>query len=98
MKKIIHINKSVIARNVKRGKCDPPITVKTIKDGTKMTVVSNEYCHSVEIKGPSKLVHSKEPLKCGARVWIETHAPVVLSDKPIEGLSKDDVALCSLVS
>lgn len=31
----------------------------------------------VEIHGPSTMVHSPIPDSCGARVWIETHAPVV---------------------
>ena len=70
MKTIIHVNKQIIAANRKHGKDDPPLTVKTYK--------SNIKCHEVEILGPSYVVHSpNKPLKCGARVWIETEADVV---------------------
>jgi len=73
MKKIIHINKQVIAQNRKNGTNNPPITVKTYK--------SNDYCHEVEILGPSKVCHSPhKPLKCGARVWIETEAEVLMNE------------------
>ena len=69
MKTIIHVNKQVIQANNKYGRNDPPITVKTYK--------SNTYCHSVEIKGDSRIIHSPDkPLKCGAYVWIETEAEV----------------------
>ena len=45
------------------------LTVKTYK--------SNTYAHEVLIKGDSKIVYSPDnPLWCGARVWIETHAEV----------------------
>lgn len=69
MKKRIHINKQRIAQNVKNGTDEPCITVKTYK--------SNDYGHRVFIAGESKVVQSmNKPLSCGARVWIETHAPV----------------------
>ena len=69
MKKIIHVNKQVIAQNGKNGTSLPAITVKTYK--------SNTYAHEVNILGPSKIVHSpNKPLSCGARVWIETDAEV----------------------
>lgn len=31
----------------------------------------------VEINGPSTMIHSSLPDRCGARVWIETHAEVI---------------------
>ena len=35
--------------------------------------------YEVEIKGPSKVVYSPDkPLSCGAKVWIETQAEVVV--------------------
>jgi hypothetical protein len=35
------------------------------------------HAHEIELTGPSKIIHSPDkPLKCGARVWIETHHPV----------------------
>lgn len=73
----IHVNKSVIASNIKHGTCEPPITVKTYKD--------NRYCHEVEILDNdgnvvARVVHSSKPLSCGARVWIETHNEVRVID------------------
>jgi len=60
----IHVNMHVIRRNQKTGEREPPLTV--IRGRIK------ERGHSVEIVGPSKIVYSPDnPLKCGARVWIE---------------------------
>lgn len=72
MKKRIHVNQHNIKRN-KTSRNLPVITVKTYKD--------NHYAHSVIIEGPSKLVYPEKPMKCGARVWIETSAPVTTVDK-----------------
>jgi|TARA_R110002020_G_scaffold392370_1_gene602648 hypothetical protein len=69
MKKRIHINQHVIRANAKNGTNDPAITVKTYK--------KNVYAHRVDIGGASTVVYSPDkPLNCGARVWIETDAPV----------------------
>ncbi len=69
MKTIIHVNKSIIASNRKNGTNFPPLTVKDYKQ--------NRKCHEAIILGPSKVVHSPhKPLKCGARVWIETEVEV----------------------
>ena len=47
------------------------ITVKTSK--------SNTYGHEVKINGSSKVIYSpNKPLSCGAKVWIETEAEVVV--------------------
>ncbi len=74
MKTIIHVNQHVIKRNRETGSSDPVLTVKTYK--------SNTYAHTVEIKGPSRIVYQPDnPLSCGARVWIETNAKV-LTDLP----------------
>jgi hypothetical protein len=71
MKTIIHVNQHVIRSNRKLGAKDPVLTVKTYK--------SNTYAHEVEILGPSKVVYSEDkPLSCGAHVWIETQAQVVV--------------------
>jgi len=71
MKKRIHVNKHVIASNRKHGKDDPAITVKTYK--------SNRHVRSVEILGPSRVIHNAtNPLSCGAVVWIETDSGVRL--------------------
>ena len=69
MKKRIHINQHVIRANAKNGTNDPAITVKTYRN--------NYYANRVEIGGPSSVVYSPDkPLSCGARVWVETDAPV----------------------
>jgi hypothetical protein len=75
MKTIIHVNQHTIRANVKHGKKDPVITVKTYK--------SNKYAHEALILDPSganviaTVRYSPEkPLSCGARVWIETQCPV----------------------
>lgn len=68
MRTIIHVNQHAI-----RAKAEKTLTVKTYK--------SNTYARTVEINGPSKVVYSPDkPLSCGARVWIETEAPVVIGD------------------
>ena len=70
MKTIIHVNQHVIKRNSKLGENNPVLTVKTYN--------SNTYAHTVEIQGPSRIIYSpNKPLSCGARVWIETTAPVI---------------------
>lgn len=71
MIKRIHINQHKIRSNKKHGLNEPVITVKTSK--------SNTYGHEVEIKGNSKVVYSPDkPLSCGAKVWIETEAEVLI--------------------
>jgi len=72
MKKRIHINQHKIRANQKNNTNEPVITVKTYK--------SNEYGHDVQILGESRVVYSpNKPLPCGAKVWIETEAPVVIN-------------------
>ena len=69
IKKKIHINQHVIRANNKNGSNEPVVTVKTYK--------SNTYGHEVNIIGSSKVIYSPDkPLACGAKVWIETKAPV----------------------
>lgn len=69
MIKRIHVNQHVIKKNGKEGLTDPPLTVKTYKE--------NHRASEVRIDGPSTLVYSPDkPLSCGAKVWIETEAPV----------------------
>ena len=71
MKTIIHVNQHAVRANVKNGTGDPVLTVKTYK--------SNTYAHEVDIKGDSRIVYSPDkPLSCGARVWIETEAEVII--------------------
>jgi len=74
MKTIVHVNQHILRKNLKNKENNPVLTVKTHK--------SNTYAHTVEIQGPSRVVYSpNKPLSCGARVWIETQAEVVL-DRP----------------
>lgn len=76
MKTIIHVNQHVIKANAKNGTDDPALTVKTYKE--------NRYAHEVAINGPSKVIYSKKPLSCGARVWIETQAEVLCTQNGYE--------------
>ena len=76
MKKKIHVNMHVIRRNQKTGEREPVITVKTYK--------TNTYAHEVEILGNSKVVYSPDtPLSCGARLWIETDAEVMVDGQAL---------------
>lgn len=76
MKKRIHINQHVIRANKKNNTNDPVITVKTSK--------SNTYASEVEILGKSKIIYSPDkPLSCGAKVWIETSAKIVLDNNSV---------------
>jgi len=70
--KRIHVNMHKIRANKKYGTNEPVITVKTSK--------SNTYGHEVNILGPSKVIYKpNKPLSCGARVWIETTAEVMIT-------------------
>ena len=72
MKTIIHVNQHAIKRNIHAVEPEPVLTVKTYK--------SNTYAHEVQILGESKVVYSPhKPLSCGARVWIETQAQVIIT-------------------
>ena len=71
MKKKIHVNQHVIRSNKKNNENNPVITVKTYKD--------NVYGNEVQILGESTVVYRpNKPLSCGAKVWIETDAEVVI--------------------
>lgn len=72
MKTVIHVNQHRVRSNHQAGSRDPVITVKTYKE--------NRYGHEVQILGPSRVVYRPDkPLPCGAKVWIETDAEVVVS-------------------
>lgn len=72
MKTIIHVNQHNIKANAKGAQL-PVLTVKTYK--------ANRKCNSVLIGGPSAVVYAPDsPLKCGAKVWIETYAGVACYD------------------
>lgn len=73
-KTFIHVNQHVIKANNKTGDRNPVITVKTS--------TSNTYGHRVAILDAdgnvvAEVIYSPDnPLRCGARVWIETRNPV----------------------
>ena len=61
-----------IRYNKKHNANKPVITVKTSKE--------NVYGHRVKILGGSDVIYSPDkPLSCGAKVWIETHNPVIVT-------------------
>jgi hypothetical protein len=75
-KTIIHINQHVIRRNRVNGTTEPVITVKRGR--------VNLYANEVRIDGPCEVVYRPDaPLKCGARVWIETTSPVILDENAL---------------
>ncbi len=81
MKTRIHINQYVSKFNHKKDRREPVITVKNYK--------SNTYAHEVKILGESKVIYSPDkPLSCGAKVWIETDAEVVVL--PMSAVGKND--------
>ena len=70
MIKRIHVNQHNIKANAK-GSDLPVFTVKTYK--------ANHKGDRVSVNGPVELVYSPDnPLSCGAKVWMETTAPVVV--------------------
>jgi hypothetical protein len=75
MKKRIHVNQhNIRANKVDQKACRPVITCKTYK--------GNYTCNHVWIDGPSVVMYEPDnPLKCGARVWIETDSDVVLDGR-----------------
>lgn len=71
MRHVIHVNQHKIRSNRRNSLREPVITVKTYK--------SNAYAHEVLVSGPCRVVYSPDkPLPCGATVWIETDAEVVI--------------------
>jgi hypothetical protein len=62
MKKVIHVHQA----KLKKG--EPAVIVRTYK--------GSQHFSKVHISGPSTMIHSAEPDRCGARAWIETEAEV----------------------
>lgn len=78
MKKLkrIHVNRHVLVANKKRNELLKPWSAPI---GVEEAGQPTRYAHGVLINGPSNVVYSESyPLSCGARVWIETYAPVTL--------------------
>ena len=77
-KKVIHVNQHRIKHNRKTGETLSVITVKDYK--------RNAYGHTASIRDKdgievARIVYGPEqPLSCGAHVWIETKADVVVED------------------
>ena len=67
MKSVIHVHQQKIKKN------ETAIIVRNYK--------GSKHYRKVEIKGPSTIIHSDEPDRCGARVWIETDAEVIGYDE-----------------
>ena len=82
MKTVIHVNQSVIRKNLKEGTTDPALTCKTYKD--------NRYGHEAIVKDKNgeevgRFIYSpNKPLSCGARLWFETQneVEVITHDLP----------------
>jgi hypothetical protein len=73
MKSVVHVNQFYIKKNHKNNTNLPVITVK---QGNK-----TKYAWGIKFIGPSQLeYHEKDPLSCGARVWITTEEPIILLD------------------
>ena len=71
MKRIVHVNQHVIRANKKNGEHNPPLTCKTHKQ--------NVYGYRVKFTGFAEVVYQPDkPLSCGATVWIETDAPIIV--------------------
>ena len=72
LKKVIHVNRQHVAMNARDGGDRPTVTCKTYKRNYRGT--------KVEIEGPSTVIdavlNGRKQLACGARVYIETRAPV----------------------
>lgn len=66
--KRIHVIQANLRANRKDGGNRPVFTIQTSSGPIR--------ARKVEIIGKSTLVNSPKPLKCGARVWIETRAEV----------------------
>ena len=72
--KRIHVNTHRLRANARIDTPEPVITVKTWK--------SNHYGFRAAVLGPSTVVYRPEkPLSCGAVLWVETRAPVLIDDE-----------------
>lgn len=69
--KRIHVDRHVIKYNATNSPMKPPVTVQTSKGAKK--------CWGVKINGVSTMVYMPhKPLKCGAKLWVQTTAEVEL--------------------
>jgi len=76
----IHVLKNNILKNLKRNTDEPVIAVRQYKNGEIKTPSETVYCHRADILDesgkPIASVVYGDPLRCGARVWIETELDV----------------------
>ena len=73
MRAKVHVNGHVLRANKRDGTTFPPLVAKAGR--------RRVYGQSVEIAGPSRLVHRPDrPLNCGAVVWVEADAATVSVD------------------
>lgn len=74
---IIHVNQHIIKANTKNNENNPPLTIKTYKEG--------RNGHEVDILDKdgnpvASVVHRPhDPLSCGARVWIRANHGVAIT-------------------
>lgn len=68
--KRIHVNQHIIRSNHKNNMEDPPLTCKTYNENIKAHEI---VLYNDENEEVARVVYKpKDPLSCGARVWIET--------------------------
>ena len=74
---IIHVNQQIIRQNSKYGSNAPVFRIQNGYDDP-----TPKYAREVIFNGSSKTVYSPDkPLKCGAKVWIESDEQPTLIDE-----------------
>jgi hypothetical protein len=79
MIKRVTVNRNVVASNKKHGTNKPVLSVQTSKGVTKCYDVLFKDAHLIQ-----KAPHEKG-LSCGATVWIQTTAPILVRTEPEDG-------------
>ena len=75
--KYIHVNRHVIDSNRKHGKDDPPIAIRVHSRKGVKTARRIVYGRFIRVYGETEFVYDNDnPLSCGARLWVQTSAPV----------------------
>lgn len=76
--KRLHVDRRIIAQNIKNGRNEPAMTVQTSKGPLKARRVEILGPSTFEQAGPvvsevdGTVVREIRPLSCGARLWIKT--------------------------
>jgi hypothetical protein len=70
---IVNVSRGVIDSNRKHGTSKPPISVRRGRSGKPLA-----YGHDVAVGRSILRYDPKNPLPCGARLWLETHEYVVV--------------------